>query len=55
MYAGLRLRSISARNFAFIVFLIENAVRWECGDLILLLRLFPDIPPGGGMNAEMRL
>jgi hypothetical protein len=55
MYAGLRLRSISASNLAFMVFLSKNVVRWDCGELTLLLRLFPDVPPGEGLNAEMRL
>jgi len=54
MYAGLRLRSISASNLAFMVFLIKNAVRSDCGELTLPLRLFPDIPPGEGLNAEMK-
>jgi hypothetical protein len=55
MYAGLRLRSISASNLTFMVFLVKNAVREDCGELILLLRLFPDVPPGEGLNVEMRL
>ncbi len=55
MYAGLRLRSISASNLAFMVFPIRNAVRWDCGELTMVLWPFPDVPPGEGLNAEMRL
>jgi hypothetical protein len=55
MYAGLRLRSISASNLAFIVFLIKSAARWERGELAMLLQFFPDVLSGEGPNAEMRL
>ena len=55
MYAGLRLRSISASNLAFMVFLIKNAVRWDSGELTMVLWLFPDVPPGEGLNAEVKL
>jgi len=55
MYAGLRFCSISASNLAFMVFLIKNAVRWDSGELTMVLWLFPDVPPGEGLNAEVKL